>query len=254
MSFDSYARGRYRTGTPDLLDVIVRLEKRIKDLETANRLSFSSVGGGFIINGSPFKVTLPGDYFDDVTLLEVTTGTYNDKSSTEPGWVMRRNDGGEALGVYGNGSGQFFAVKDHTGNFIFSDDLFSGFGIGRPWLPIPFYNSSTGLPTATTTSGTFVELQYADYSVQSPYLYMQIQVHASDGTTAGEVQVTLSGNQVGDLITVTAGLSSIEEFGPALVRELATFGDVRDIKVMGRRTAGAGTIGVRVLGAYGRQS
>jgi hypothetical protein len=147
------------------------------------------------------------------------------------------------------------AVYDAAGNVVVSADAVTGQGLATPWLPVPFTShSTTTLPVDTTTSGTFIGLLSGRYLKQHARLWAQILCRASDGSTSGEVRIVKvsDSTQIGSTGTISLGYYGLVTIGP---------GDVpgghleeMELEVQARRTAGTGTIGVRMFGAYAQQS
>lgn len=240
--------GRYNTGDDlDLLRQIAELQKRVANLESGNRVGATSIDKGSlrVKTGSLEVGTMPQIFFG--------LGTFS--GGTSQGWVFRRDTGMSVFDLGGNPGNQFWALRDEQGNVLFGDDTASGQGMAKPYLQVPFVPSSITVPTDTTTSATFVGLQSAVYLKQHPQLYALVIVRSSDGTTTGEVQFVkkdTSDEVLGNVFTVTAGLYSFATFGPAPVS--GSYLEQMQLDVQGRRTAGAGTIGVRVFACWGLQS
>lgn len=153
----------------------------------------------------------------------------------------------DGVDVYG------VAVYDAVGNTLATVDS-NGTGLARPYIPVPFASASTTVPTDTTASATFVDLAIARYRPQHPRLSVNVLARASDGTTTGEVQVLVGGVALAAAQTVTAGMFGYLQFGPAALPIAYAHLASVDVTVQARRTAGPGTIGVRVMAAYGEQT
>lgn len=246
-------RGRYNTDDVDLVREIAALRKRIDDLEAGRRSTATAVdAGNFTVKSGTFRVTNPNTGNNVIYMGTITTGG----GWASQGWLYRRGNGTHAFALYGDDDdAQFWALYDETGNIIFSEDSGAGMGIGRPWLPLAFVDStSVSAPTATTTSASYTALQVCRYRKQHPKVRMYVLCRASDGTTEGEVRLGLGGSpatQIGQNIIVTAGMYSAATITGDVP---GNFDDEMELEVQARRTAGAGTIGVRVMGAWGRQT
>lgn len=238
-------RGRYNANEPSLTELVAQLQKRVADLESGNRIGATSIDkGNLVITNGALKVG------NAVYFGYVTTG-----SDATMGWIFRRADGSPVFSLQGNNAAdQYWAMRDNVGNIIFSDDGDSNVGIGRPWLPVPWVPSSGPTPpTETTTSGTFTALLSSRFIKQHPKLYAQVLVRASDGSTSGEVQIAVSngGDVIGNVATVGLGYYGLVTITGNLTGAHMT---ELELEVQARRTAGAGTIGVRMFGCYARQS
>lgn len=238
---------RYNTGPDSLSKIIADLSKRIDNIEAGNRISYTSidsgsmkvVGGNFSV-GDPYHV-----YFGNVTVgLETTAG-----------WIFRRADLSQVFVLQGNGTAdQFWAMYDNLGNIIISDDGFTDQGLARPYIPLPVARHSNLTFDTTTASTTMTGLYTLRFYKQQPRVRVMMVVKSSDGSTPGEIQLY---NVTRDEIiqgpdVVTAGTTTFMDFGPSAV----TGNHMEDLtlEIQARRTAGAGTIGIIVMGAYGQQS
>lgn len=240
--------GRYYGDNPNLIEIIAALERRVSDLESGNRVGSTSIDKGSLrVLSGTFEVgTLPQLFF----------GPVNQNGELTPGWIFRRADGTTVFTLSGSDDfDQFWAMRDNIGNIIVSDDGVYNAGLGRPWLPIPFVSHSSTVPTDTTTSGTFTGLLSARYNMQHPKIVAQVLCRASDGSTSGEVRIinATSGDAITSVGTIGLGAYTTLTLGPNNIPN-ADIQEEIELEVQARRTAGAGTIGVRMLGCWGRQS
>lgn len=238
-------RGRYNTEQPNLAEMVADLTRRVQSLETGNRAGATSVDKG------TFNVRSGSLAVGDIALIGRIDFGYGET----PGWIFRRADGTVAFTLGGQNDGdQFWALWDNQQNIVMSDDGASDAGLARPWLPIQWVESSAVLPTVNTSSGTFSALWTAKYIKQHPRVYVQVLTYCSDGTTAGEVRLAVAGGgaQIGATQVAPAGFYGLLTIGPESV-DADHMGEV-ELEVQVRRTAGAGTVGVRVYGSYAVQS
>jgi hypothetical protein len=171
---------------------------------------------------------------------------------------IARDDGTTALalGDYGTTPGhthhQALTMLDRAGNTIFAEDTVSGFGIANPYIPLGTFVDITP-PAATTTSTSFVALQWGDIIQQHARLSVSLLAQTSAGTT-GEIRLTIGGVQVG-IVSIPAGAFGQYAIGP-VAWPSGTFNWLSHgtAQLEGRRTGGTGSIGVRCLGAWGVQS
>lgn len=203
-------------------------------------------GGGLILedqDGTP--VTYIGG---------LTGGQLRPDGTPQPAFVQYRDDGTVAISVYdpvpGDAYQQFVALWDRAGNWVVTDDTASGQGIGRPYLPAPFYRARyTDWPSSTAAA--FETVWRGGFYKQHPKIYMGVR-HTSDASgTTGEVQVLVNGVQVGDIAPVEFLVSS-SQFGPAVVPgvHLASL----DVEIRARRTAGTGAVRCEPSFCYGAES
>jgi len=249
------AEGRYNTDDVSIVRELASLRKRIANLESGRRATGTAVDlGSFRVKSGTFVVTNPNTGQDIIYMGNVTNVGGGDWSSQ--GWIYRRGNGTHAFALSGpDDDSQYWALYDESGNIIVSEDASAGQGLARPWLPLQFVDSTTvSAPTATTTSASYVALQTTRYRRQHPKVRAYILCRASDGTTTGEVRIGLGGSpdvQIGANITVTAGMYS----GAAIEGSVpGTWDQEVELEIQAKRTAGAGTIGVRCMGAWGRQT
>lgn len=118
---------------------------------------------------------------------------------------------------------------------------------GNLFVPIPFVDSDWIPPTATTTSNDFVPLQWSSYYRQKSSISVVVFALCSDATTVGEVQVTGSlGETLGGPQIVDSDVQYVSFGGDAS----GPLFNASTLTVQARRISGAGTVGVRVYGAY----
>lgn len=225
----------------NLLDTIMRLERELAEVR-------KRAGLGNAVSRGSFR------FLDDAGDMRIYFGPVVYGGSTTTGWILKRASGGNVFELGGSAvDNQFWALRDEQGNIIVGDDAATGQGLARPYVPIPFVSGAAAVPTDTTTSATFTGLLSARYTKQHPRLKARILCRASDGTTTGEVQIVkVGGAQIGTTVTVTAGFYGLLTIGPADVD--GTHMEEMELEVQARRTAGAGTIGVRMFGAYAQQT
>jgi hypothetical protein len=184
-------------------------------------------------------------------------GRHTTGSEDVDGMFIRRADGSIAFWIHSHtvGDGGFTAIYDKNQNIIFSDDGDSGQGIARPWIPYSFVNSTelTSPPAARQTSATTdTALVTAQINVQHPRLRMLAYV-LNPGSGTNEVKV--KNNTTGETLysQTYAGLN------PGFVDVTMDIGssnwaDMIIVDVTCRRSAGAGAVGITVLGLWGVQS
>ncbi|MFG1847769.1 hypothetical protein [Micromonospora carbonacea] len=232
----------------DIMRRLRDLERQVRELLAGRRLEAASIGRGGVTvkDGGAIRVR-----DTDGSLLVWMGNLGNDLR----GSVLYRAGGSAALGVFGTGTGGdvgFIGMYDRSGNPIVTDDVLSGRGLARPFIPLQV--NEVSVPTATTTSGTFTDVAVGMVSVQHPVMYAYLLVRASDVTTAGEVRLALQGVGIGPTVTVDAGAYVYTSVGPFALTDPPPYGVIRGLSVQARRTAGAGTIGVRVMSIMGLES
>jgi len=232
-------RGRYNTEQPNVSQIIADLKRRVERLEAGNRAGYTSVDKGSL-NVKSGSMTIG------------QSATFEEGGS--PSVAFYRSDGSVAFTVDSPDTHQAWALYDGVGNVVVGDDKTANQGLLRPWMPLVWTTHSNIVPTINTSSGTFTGLQSSVFFKQHPQVYIEVLCYCSDGTTAGELRVMVAGStqQIGATQTITAGYYGLVYVGPTPVpgRHL---GQV-ELEVQVRRTAGAGTVGVRVWDSYGMES
>ncbi len=119
------------------------------------------------------------------------------------------------------------------------------FGTSFPEMPLAFVDITA--PTSTTTSATFVSVQFARTIKRKSNIIVYVNLDFSDGTTTGEMQIL---ETVNSLIVVNPGLISADiQIGVTGLLP-GSVGDTLQLEVQLRRISGAGTFGARVYGAW----
>lgn len=238
-------RGRYNNADNDLISRLVVMERRLKDLEKGTGIGSTTIDSGSltVTDGSISIGTIPSMYFGSVLI---------DGSYFSTAWIFRRADTSMVLTLDGTTAGtQFLSHLDRAQNIVVADDGPGGTGLARPHLNINFVEHSNTVPTVTTTSATFVPLFTGHYQKQHPRINVDVLARSSAGGTTGEVQLydTNTGLMLGSPAAVTSSFYGVLTLGPFDVD--GDYLEMIEIEVQARRTAGAGTIGVRVMCAYG---
>lgn len=235
--------GRLREIQPDLLDTLKKHEARIKNLETNSRASSTSMDGGFRINvtaNNEFEI-----YIDGTCRFRVSSDDIR----------FLRPDGLTAFFLAEFAERYVVGFQDNSLHTVMGDDAITGFGLNRPFIPIPFYDDLQFAPARTTTSSSFTGLQWSNYNVQHPFVFVNSLVRCSDGTTGGEIVLRVNGNNVtSTLTTIPVGSNSVFTQSINFAYYGVPHGEDCELVVSARRTAGAGTIGVRTVHAYGRST
>lgn len=225
-------------GRPKLAHVIAEpIRKMQRDMRRTNR-QFENAALGKTDAGTPLGVV--GDLGDG------TVGAH-----------FRRQDGSTAFKSYAAPDGSGFAgIYDRTPNYIFSDDSFSGRGIGRPYLPIPMTAIvppvSGGQPKTNATAWTNMAVGFGP--LQHPGLYACALVQIDANTTAN---LRLNVDQVGQgtPVAVSAGYYGLVYIGPLAWSGVSDFYEqFHTVYVDAQITSGTGYVGLWVVGCYGVES
>lgn len=238
----------------DITDLIRKIQAEVRDLQgrVNIRPAMNAVLGGDVTIGDGGRLIVKTPGGNDVLYIGRVDPDHPD-GTDQQGFIVRREDGSVALSVWtAAGSGvQPLQMYDKAGQIILADDL-NGGGLARPYLEGGSWFGAVEQPTFVTTSPTFVTVTMSPWYKQHPKVTAFYLVRCSDGTTAGEIQLTDNeGTAISPVIPISAGsffYGSIT--GPiAGTHESQTY-----LRWTARVTAGAGNIGVKGLAVYGVQS
>lgn len=234
---------KYRQPPPDFVRSMLTIQDRVGMLESTPRATNTAIDTGHF----QFKAT------NGVTIVDF--GDFG--PGFGPGFVFRRGIGGEPafyLGGDQTSGTQFWRLCDIASNDLFTDDVQSGQGIGRPYIPMVLTKSSdiSTLPI-TTASTTFVNAYNLFGYKQHPRLEIQYLINVPVSVSA-EVQIVDAGNSgnivagpnthVGSTFSFQALVGAIDGSHVGGLNHALQF----------RVSAGAGTIGILAIASYGKQS
>jgi hypothetical protein len=204
--------------------------------------------GGLTIRGGFLRLL---DKVLDVDLFYVGPVS-PDKADGSPqqGWVVRRADGTTVLLLRdafptdaGGALQQALNWYDRAGNVVLADDTNGGAGLARPHLASAFYPARTQ-DMLKSTAAVFETVFRARVEKQQPKLYVEAWGWTDVAGTSGDVQVLVNGAALGTVRGVNNGAVTLLQFGPAVVA--GNIGDVLNVEIQARRTAGTGNV---VVGA-----
>jgi hypothetical protein len=227
-----------------LLTTFRELERRVRLLERAPRLTSASIRGGAL------KV------YNKLGTLQLLFGDSATNGDTE--FVVWREDGTRALAVYnggqGTGSPQFASIWDRSGNIVLSDDTNSGVGHARPWIPLNITPTMDFNQASSTTSGSFVELLRISFFKQQPKISVLVW-GATDPATTATIQLwdADNTNALGSNVSIGAGAAFVNAQWDAISIP-GGYGAFRTLSVRARVDSGAGSVKALPVYAYGRQS
>ena len=231
----------------DLMRRVAALESEVRELRAVRRLESATIGAGGLQVKDGGTITVDDEASTPMIWLgQVPFGD----GSTKPGMVAFRStaEGGTvAMSLYDG----IFAAWDRQGSIVLSTDEVSGQGIGRPWLPINFGPSDFTVWPGTT-SGTFDRIWEVQISRQQPRIYVMLFATTDVSGTTGELRLACNGVQVGATQSISFGMG-YREFGPASLPD-GVFGDIMQLTVDARRTAGTGKVRAAVAAAWTQQS
>ncbi|HEX5542461.1 MAG TPA: hypothetical protein VFX60_13020 [Micromonospora sp.] len=229
---------------------VQRLKRELRELRAARRLESATIGqGGITIkDGGSLRIV------DEDGNVIARFGDLSEFGDGMKGVILQRAGGEQAFSFYGTGVGDegFVGIYDRSGNYIVTDDAHSRRGLARPYIPL--HVGEIVQPVATTTSGSFTDVLTGANVIQHPVLYAHLLVQAGDASTAGQVRLALDGAAIGPTLTVSAGSYTFASIGPFAVPSPGPYAALRTLSVQARRSAGASTIGVRVMSLLGLES
>lgn len=224
------------------------------DVSGTGGITVEGGGGVNILGGGSFSLIDPATGH---TVVYLGIASIPDGSGrTQMVAYFTRDDGTAALQLADDGTAPGHAHQqalqwfDRSGNITFSDDTVSGVGVGSPYTPEGVFNDITG-PTNTTTSASFVAMQWADCYQQHPKVTAGVLVQTPSGT-AGQIRLTIGGSQIGSVVAVPSA-----SFGEMVIAPGAwpggsfAFQQRVVVQLEARVVSGAGAIGVRGLGLWG---
>ncbi|WP_132110122.1 hypothetical protein [Actinocrispum wychmicini] len=217
----------------NLLDRIIRIEKRVEDIWKKVGLASAVIrrGGLTLLDDAYLRMV------DDNNTEIVYIGPDQDGKQIIR---IRRDSGADVLFTYTAGGRQFWALTDNARQIVVSDDAVSGQGIARPWLPIPVQTSRYDhLPSTPLTD--WDQLQNTGYRPKQHPLWSVLIKHCTTAPdTKGEVRLVLDGVQVGTTIPVEY-YNTWAGVGPFPVP--GTHMSAHILELQARRTAGTGRVG-----------
>jgi hypothetical protein len=237
---------KYRKPPPDLIRTSIDLQKRVAILETNPRAVSTAINSGhfqFIASNGVVMVDF-GDFGPGVG----------------PGFIFRRGiSGKEAFGLGGDqvSGDQYWHLNDISGNDIFTDDVESGQGIGRPYLAMhpTLASQVNSTPAAQTSSTTFIPAYYVRGYKQQPQVQVEYIITTPAGGTA-EVQLVDTSFGAGSPIMAGPNVHPASTFQFFTLRGPITGAheSICSIELQYRLASGTGPIGLTCMYVNGHQS
>lgn len=146
---------------------------------------------------------------------------------------------------------QSVSVYDHAGNRIVGDDVPTGEGLARPYIPVTIAPARFREWPATTATD-FEPLQVARSLRQHPVLELHARFTTDRPDTRGELRFTNPATDIpfGSPIPVEFA----QDVRTVRLQIPGRFGDLAEIALQARRTAGTGTVRATLAAAIGTQS
>lgn len=224
----------------------------IQALQGAQVLNAATIDGGALTiadGGSLILTTATDGVIVFVGTMEIPDGS----GRTQQAFLVWRDDGTAAFAmadlgtIYGHTHQQALVWFDRSGNAVFADDTVSGQGIASPYLSLGTFVDAV-VPTATTTSTSFVNLQTLIGFKQQPKVQGQVLVYADSGTT-GTIQIVDQLSNVLFTTNLTSGQFAYVNFGPVALAGAHQL--PISLNIQGKVLTGSGKVGARGIAAIG---
>lgn len=145
---------------------------------------------------------------------------------------------------------QFVAIFDYTGNIIVGDDVNSGAGLARPYIPHSV-SKFRYEEWPATTSGDWDMLETLRFNRQHSYLDAHVRVTTDNPDTRGEVRLR---EPDGNTVLAAEPVAFQQELKQMRAAMPGTYGEMREVHLEARRTAGTGNVRASFAYASGTQS
>lgn len=258
--------GRNRKDPNDLVERIVRLEERIRALETARRASSTSVeqGGLLFIRDGRFFLTEATNIVDKGTKGRILMSFTSADDDNGYRLAVERQDG-----FTGWASDVAFAVKtvdggntgepitstvelfDKQGGQFVSDTIGRAPGMGDPKLAYPWHDTSM---VKSSTSSSFATVGSIMWYPYHPHVRIQLLLQNDVGSTS-EIRIT---NGAGDPIYEETYAGGTNAYTPVTLNRTIfepepthVNGNGQFITVQFRRASGAGTVRAMITDVVG---
>ncbi|WP_018686542.1 hypothetical protein [Actinokineospora enzanensis] len=145
---------------------------------------------------------------------------------------------------------QYVAIWDYSGNIIVGDDVDSGAGLARPYIP---HNVARARYTdwAATTSGDWEALETATFNRQHPCLDAHVRCTSDNPDTRGEVRIR---DEASGVVLASAPVGYVIDYRFWRQAMPGVFGEHHNVHLEARRTSGTGAIRATYAYAAGVQS
>lgn len=233
-------------GDPDLPQHFNEIYRRLRALENGSQLA-----GGVIIDKGGLQVDDPNS--GNLTFFLGVQPLIDGSGRNQMVTYLFRNDATFALALADLGTidGHTFQQAlqwfDRQGDTVFADDTVSGQGIARPLISMGAFVDQV-VPTATTTSTSFVTLQTLNGYKQHPKIEGQILVYADSGTT-GVIQIIDQSSNVIFSTSLASAAFGYVNYGPVAL--IGTHEQNITLSIQGKVSTGAGKVGCRGVSCVG---
>lgn len=142
---------------------------------------------------------------------------------------------------------------DSAGNVVVGEDVVSGVGLARPFLPLGSWQPPASPIKTASTSWVTLEVCYGYRHHTNVAATVAV---VTDAGTTGDVQILTGAGQFVGTHSTAAGTSETVTIGPvaAPVDDPTTWPEPVAFQLQARVTSGTGQIGVRGLSLFGVES
>ncbi|MCK2242313.1 MULTISPECIES: hypothetical protein [unclassified Crossiella] len=150
---------------------------------------------------------------------------------------------------------QFVAIYDYSGNIILGDDVESGTGLARPYVPLSVSDSHFSRWPGTDR-GEWTTLSKVRLSNQHPRLSIDARHTTDQSATTGEIRLwgRTDANPGGTQLGETKQVVFAEQLGGWTVPAVGRWAEMAEVWLQARRTGGTGTVRACIAYASGVQS
>lgn len=242
-------------GPDDLATRLRALERRVDELARGT-LSHAVISRGGIQITDLGGIQLVDNDGETVFLVGGIGGSWSRPDGTpQPVTAISDDRGRWRIAVFDSdpntrGYRQFVAIFDYTGNIVLGDDVDSGEGLARPYLP-HFVSRARYDEWPATNAADWEAVETLRFNRQHPMLDVHVRCTTDTPDTRGEVRVRVP---EGDVVLAAEPVGFAQELKQWRVPMPGAFGQVREVHLETRRTAGDGNVRASFGYASGVQS
>jgi hypothetical protein len=242
-------------GPDDLANRLRALESRVDELSRTT-LSNAVISSGGIQIKELGGIQLVDNDGETVFLVGGIGGAWSRPDGTpQPVTSICDDRGRWRIAVFDpnpaqNGYRQFVAIFDYRGHIIIGDDVNSGEGLARPYIPHTV-SKARHIDWPGTDRADWEVLETLRFNRQHPYLDAHIRNTTDNPDTKGELRLR---DPDGDVILASERVEFVVSLMPKRVPVPGTWGQTREIHLEARRTTGTGKVFATFGYASGTQS
>ncbi|MGI8310659.1 hypothetical protein [Saccharopolyspora hattusasensis] len=243
-------------GPDTFLDRIKRLEARVDELARGTLTNAVISEGGITVRDLG-GIQLADRDGQTVFFVGGLDGQWQrPDGSPQPATFLADDRGAWRIAVIDDNPGaddyrQSVSVYDHAGNRIVGDDVPTGEGLARPYIPVTIAKAGYG-DWPATTAGEFEPLEIARFIRQHPVLELHVRFTSDRPDTRGELRFVNPETKIPFGEPVPVDFS--QDIRVLRLRMPGRFGDLSEITLQARRTIGTGAVRATISAAIGTQS